>query len=104
MHSGHINKYFIRGEILDILGGDYIVLIINSGVQQRHRLPHAHRTHFLRLSDNTFCGDILFEKLAVFPVKDLVINTTIQLPVQKAFENFLGFPKFLKRYIDIQSS
>ena len=99
MHRGKGYNHFIWREISDILISDDVLLVVNFGVYSRSRPPNARRTLFLRCGNNTRRGYILLKQLAVFPVKDLVINATVKVPILYAFKNILCLQEFLKRHV-----
>ena len=76
MHRRKGYNHFICSEISDILRSDDVLLIVNFGVYSRSKSPNARRL-FLRCGNNIRRGYSLLKQLAVFPVKDLVINATV---------------------------
>jgi hypothetical protein len=99
MHRGKGYNHFIWREISDILISDDVLLVVNFGVYSRSRPPNKLRRLFLRCSNNTRRGYILLKQLAVFPVKDLVINATVKIPVLYTFKNLLCLQEFLERHV-----
>jgi hypothetical protein len=101
MHRKKGYNHFIWCEISDILRSDHVLLVVNFGVYSRSRSFSARRRLFLRCGNNTRRGYILLKQLAVFPVKDLVLNATVKIPILYAFKNLLCFQEFLERHVII---
>ena len=99
MHRRKGYNHFICREISDILRSDDVLLIVNFGVYSRSKLPNTRRRLILRCGNNTRRGYILLKQLAVFPIKDLVINATVKIPILYAFKNLLCLQEFLERHV-----
>ena len=99
MHRGKGYNHFIWREISDILGSDDVLLVVNFRVHSRSRQLNARRRLFLRCGNNACRGYILLKQLAVFPVKDFVVNATVKIPILYAFKNLLCLQEFLERHI-----
>lgn len=95
MHRGKGYNHFIWRKISDVLRSDDVLLVVNFGVLSSSRPLNEPKRLFLRRGNNTRRGYILFKKLAVFPVKDFVINATVKIPILYAFKNFLRLQEFL---------
>jgi len=98
MHRGKGYKNSIRREISDILRSDNVPLF-KFGVYSKSRPLYARGKLFLRCGNNTRRGYILLKQLAVFPVKDLVFDATVEIPILYAFKDLLCLQEFLERHI-----
>ncbi len=96
MHSGKGYNHFIWREISNILRSDDVFFVVNFGVYSRSTSPNAYRRLFLRCGNNTRRGYVLLKQLAVLPVKDLVINATVKIPILYTFKNLLCLQEFLE--------
>jgi hypothetical protein len=99
MHRGKGHNHFIWREISNILRSDDVFLVVNFRVYSRSTPPNARRRLLLRCGNNTRRGYVLLKQLAVFPVKDLVINATVKIPILYAFKNLLCLQEFLERHV-----
>lgn len=96
MHRGKVYNDFIWREISDVFRSDDVLLAVNFRVYSGRRPCNTRRRLFLRFGNNSCRGYILLEQLAVFPVKDFVINATVQIPIMYAFKNLLCRQEFLE--------
>ncbi len=99
VHRGKGYNNLICRQISDILRSNDVLLVVNFGVYSRSRPLNARRRLFLRCGNNTRRGYILRKQLAVFPVKDFVINATVKIPILYAFKNLLCLQEFLERHV-----
>ena len=99
MHHVKGHNHFIRCEVSDILRSNDVLLVVSFGFYSRSRPLSARKRLFLRSGNNTRRRYILRKQLAVFPVKDFVINAAVKIPILYAFKNLLCLQEFLERHV-----